>query len=304
MCIYVAFLDESFIMEHGVNACYISSALFAMFAAPRGFDAMLREFYGDPPLLQLLKRRLVAIVHSVRSGHLVSARAIEAFREVCWGVGWHRSTAQQDSGEFMAWLVDSLRGPTVRVRCTVTVDDTQQWEEVDEMVSKGAAESVPFVPVQFVGCGDRDDAHAHLNVMLDSWFFHNVSTVRRRVKRRRSGKWEEADVRAKNVYTFEKAPSIFPILLSRFNSSGVKNRTRVVFPETLNYGNEGVTWGLEAAICHIGKTRAHGHYRAISRTEGGWEIMDDTYSPPLRFMTEKDVDSIMSEAYVLLYTLE
>jgi hypothetical protein len=288
-------------MEHGVNACYISSALFAMFAAPRGFDTMLRETYGDPIPLRLLKRRLVAIVHSVRTGHLVSARTIEAFREACWAVGWHRSMTQQDSGEFMAWLIDSLRGPTVRVRCTVTVDDTQQWDEVDEMVSKSAPESVPFIPVPFVGCEDKDD-DAYLNVMLDSWFFHNVSTVRRRVRRKRSNTWEETDVRAKNVYVFENPPPVFPILLNRFNSSGVKNQTRVVFPETLNYGDGGVTWELRAAICHIGDTRAYGHYRTISRTEDGWTIMDDTHSPPLRFMTGEDTDVIMSEAYVLLYT--
>src|SRR3990172_8239455 len=140
--------DKIFVVENGVNTCYMDSLLMALFYSPSTNEFLLKKDLESNDHLLLQEYIKVHFVDQVRSGKSITSEIINMIRNLCFQSGWRSVDydsnpeeffQQQDVNEFYNFIINIFNGPMIDIK-RKTIFEASHDEE-------GKEESIPFIPL-------------------------------------------------------------------------------------------------------------------------------------------------------------
>jgi uncharacterized UBP type Zn finger protein len=299
--------SNTFVVENGLNTCYIDSLLMALFYV----QTFLDDFFlnQDPVatecllLQEIIKGRFVDIV---RKNDSVLSDSINEIRNHACVCGWLTETndvgsifEQQDVNEFYSFLAEKFGCKQIEiVRETLT----------ETMASKddtGKEENIPFI----VLTPEEHCDQTSIKELFDNWTTNNIADTEREVFK--DGKKIIENVKVLNTYKITNVPGIVPFAINRFNFNNemtqrIYTKINIQKKIKIHTGTEydHFDWTFHSAICHRGDTIKSGHYYALIQNCNKWFIFDDLNIPCLNEVKMDDEDTInmvMRECVFVIY---
>jgi len=295
-----------FIVENGLNTCYIDSLLMALFYKPSTYlDNLLITEPKDPNYIYLQSIIKLKFVDVVRKNISITADVINEIRIFSNICGWKYDmpdelTEQQDVNEFYTFLMDKMNTPLIEIqRQTIS-------EALTDKNDIGSIEKIPFINLHI----QENENETSIKELLNIWMNHNPIDVNREIiddvgiKRLTS-------VKALNVYRIVNVPMFIGLSLNRF-PGGKRLDTMIDIQKKIKLyqydSQDGLRWRIHSVICHKGETPKAGHYySALFDGDNSWLLFDDQSIPSLKEVNIKDTeisDTIKREAVFAIYTYD
>jgi hypothetical protein len=288
-------------LEHYENSCYVNAMISSMFTTCEAFDAILTK--GTH-----LTASLLLIVNILRRGLRVPSALIAVFIRVLAQtsiIPERELHEQQDVNELFSLLLDHVQYEMLTIKQII-----HHGESVDKDDRKSINERSIVLPLV--------ENVRNISGLLDEYCFN--TTIDGLIRRNEDGK----DSQIKALVTLispKNTPTIFPMVLKRYDQHGKKMKQRIALPFFL----DATGWlGLEtdctsfimvlkSVICHGGsKQISSGHFVCYT-SEGPspllrWIKLDDLqnsteYYDSYYEMLEKNYKDIFHKAYLILYEL-
>lgn len=306
--------DKLFVVENGLNTCYIDSLLMALFYKSSTFlDSLLHiepKNYDYIYLQELIKNKFV---DQVRKNNSITADTINEIRNYASMCGWlsilpekdkyDEFFAQQDVNEFYSFLLDSINVPLIEIQRQTICEAEDNKNDISDI------ERIPFI--NLIVPDNKDETN--IKELLDIWMNNNtVENIKREVIGI-NGQKEINYVKGLNIYKIVNVPTFIALSVSRFNSiSGNRIKTKIDIQKTIKLHHitdpddkGGLRWSIHSIICHKGDTLKCGHYYTILYMgDNKWMIFDDLSVPCLRDVNIKDIeiiDTIKRESVMMIY---
>lgn len=299
-----------FIIENGLNTCYIDSLLMALFYKPSTYlDSLL---HSDPNnldciyLQEIIKNKFVDQVRKNTSVLADVVNEIRIYANVC---GWLANAAdgynelfeQQDVNEFYSFLLNSINVPLIEIQRQTISEAFDNKNDISEL------ESIPFINLTV----SDDTDETSIKELLNNWMNNNtVDNIKREVINN-DGKKVIESVKGLNIYKIVNVPTFISLSINRFNSTVNKRiDTKVDIQKKIKIhhisdDNDGLRWKIHAIICHRGETVKSGHYYSVLfGSDNTWLIFDDQSIPCLKEVDIKDTvisEAIKREAVFVIY---
>ena len=277
-----------FIVENGLNTCYIDALLMSLFYKPSIYlEGLLISEPRDPSFMYLQDIMKVKFVDQVRRNVSVTADVMNEIRIYANVCGWKADCdpdelfEQQDVNEFYTFLLDVVNTPLIEIqRQTIS-------EALVDKLDTGSIERIPFISLAVPELGAGRDVS--LKELLNSWMHNNMVDVNREVFDERGNKKTES-VKALNVYKIMNVPTFIGISLNRFPCPGTRIDTPIDIQKKIKLhhvseseSDDGLRWSIHALICHRGETAKRGHYYAVLvSSDSHWLLFDDQAIPCMR----------------------
>jgi ubiquitin C-terminal hydrolase len=303
-------MKNLFVIENGLNTCYMDSLLMALFYKPSTYLESI--LHSDPKnldaiyLQEIIKNKFV---DQVRKNNSVLADVINEIRIYANVCGWLENSSnecnelfeQQDVNEFYSFLLNITNAPLIEIQRQTISEAFESKSDISEL------ESIPFINLTVP---DNIDATS-IKDLLNNWMNSNtVEDIKREVQDDK-GQRKIESVKALNIYKIVNVPTFIALSINRFNSN-VNRRieTRVDIQKKIKLhhildGNDGLRWKIHSMICHRGETPKGGHYYTVLfGSDNTWLIFDDQSVPCLKEVQIKDTkiaETIKREVVLTLY---
>lgn len=273
------------IVENGINNCYISSLLVALFYSSSDiYYRMLESEPSNPNFYYLQELIKLNFIEPLRKNISVTTDIINEIRNYMFMNGWKSDKydeiiEQQDIGELYIYLSNNLNEQNSYLIKECLYDDL---EEINN-------KSLSFIKLPLPK--DNID-HKNLNLedllhqwLLDSNFNKNISSTK-----------------------INNVPYIFPIYIDRFLNNKKNNLLidiKYQIKPFINHDiNKNVCWCIHSIICHTGKDVKNGHYYTVLLHGNKWYLFDDNSIPSISqidMKIETLKNKIMSEVVFVIY---
>lgn len=300
-----------FIVENGLNTCYIDSLLMSLFYKPSTYlDSLLHSEPKDPNTIYLQEIIKYKFVDQVRKNNSVLADIVNEIRiyahECGWLVGipneYDELFEQQDINEFYSFLLDVINVPLIEIQRQTISEAIENKSDVSEL------ESIPFINLTVPDNIDETS----IKELLNSWMNHNtVDDIKREIIDQQNGVKKIESVKGLNIYKIMNVPTFVALSLNRFNSNVNKRiETKVDIQKKIKLHhvsdeNDGLRWKIHSIICHRGDTPKNGHYYSVLfASDNTWLLFDDQSIPCLKEIEIKDhniSETIKREIVFVIY---
>lgn len=298
-----------FIVENGLNTCYIDSLLMALFYKPSTYlDSLL---HTDPKnlnsiyLQEIIKNKFV---DQVRKNNSVMADVINEIRIYAHECGWLVGTTnefdelfeQQDVNELYSFLLDTINGTLIEIQRQTISEGFENKSDISEL------ESIPFINLTV-----PDNAReTSIKELLNNWMNHNTVDIQREIIDE-NGMNKLEYVKGLNIYKIVNVPTFIALSLNRFNNNINKRiEAKVDIQKRIKLhhiydNNDGLRWKIHSIICHRGDTLKSGHYYSVLfASDNTWLLFDDQSVPCLKEIQIKDTEiseTIKREIVFVIY---
>jgi len=306
--------EKLFVVENGLNTCYIDSLLMALFYKPSTFlDSLLQtepKNYDYIYLQEIIKNKFV---DQVRKNNSVTADIINEIRNYASMCGWLSTLpekdkydeffAQQDVNEFYSFLLDSINVPLIEIQRQTICEAEDHQNDI------GTIEKIPFI--NLIAPENKDETS--IKELLNTWMNNNtVENIKREVIGLNGQKKIEY-VKGLNIYKIVNVPSFIALSISRFNNvSNNRIQTKINIQKIIKLHHitdpddkGGLRWTIHAIICHKGDTLKGGHYYSVLYMgDNKWILFDDMSIPCLSEINIKDIgimETVKKECVMLIY---
>jgi uncharacterized UBP type Zn finger protein len=281
--------SNAFIVENGINTCYIDSLLMALFYK-NSFIAQNLLSYDPSDSIYIYLQELIRehFVEKVKRNISVLGEDINIIRNFANACGWRKEDDlfdQQDVNEFYTFLMNAFNGTLIEI----------QRESITEGLSNkddyGKVEKIPFISLQV----HESESLTSVKSLLDKWFSDNYSVVEREVIDE-NGLKKKINVNVLNLYRIVNIPLFVGLSINRFNNDGVRIQTKVDIQKKIKLlkdmgSYDDTKWEIQSVICHRGETIKSGHYYALINNNDKWYIFDDLTVPSLKEVSINKNDS-------------
>ena len=298
--------DENIIIvENGINTCYISSLLMALFYSPSNiYYKMLESDPNNPNFYYLQELIKINFIEPIRKGYNVTADTINEIRNYMFINGWKLDNPdelfeQQDVNELYLYLSNNLYENQIDL-----VKQTTN-EMSDNFVQAKNEEKVPFINLSLTK-DFKEQKQLSIEDLLYDWMNDNIIETKQEINKNGTSLIET--VKSLASFKISNIPYIFPIAINRFNG-GKKNNTAVDVKYQIKplkgLGTfDNARWSIHSIICHTGKDTKNGHYYTVMLHGNKWFIFDDQSVPSLYPVDMKlDIlkNKVMSEVVFAIY---
>lgn len=289
----------NFLVENGLNTCYMDSLFMALFYSPSFVENLLLDSDPVKPdylyLQELIKCKFVETVRNSRS---VLSESINEIRNYAHVSGWLDSEnlcGQQDVNEFYSFIIENFGCRMIEIQRNTLTETFQSTDDT------GKIEIVPFITL----LPEEDCDAISIKTLFNNWMTNNVAEVERIVME--NGERKVCNVKVLNTYKIVNLPGIVPFAINRFNRDQ-RIYTKIDIQKKIKIHPEDeynqLEWVFHSAICHRGESIKSGHYYSLIQNCGKWYIFDDLTVPCL---TEVQMDDevisemIMRECVFIFY---
>jgi uncharacterized UBP type Zn finger protein len=286
------------VVENGINTCYISSLLVALFYTPSNiYYKMLESDPLDQNLYYLQELIKINFIEPLRKNISVSADIINEIRNYMFINGWKTDLPdelleQQDISELYLYFLNNFDSENLTsiIKEPVTNDNHEKEENVTPYI-------IPFIDLSLPK-ENKDMVEINIQELISNWL-NNITEVKGEVNKNN-----------KELSTFKisNISYIFPVSINRF-VGGKKNNTPIdikyqikPFNGLKNFNN--AKWSIHSIICHTGKDIRNSHYYTVLLHNDKWMIFDDQSVPSLSFVDMKsDIlkTKVKSESIFIIY---
>lgn len=291
-------LKNLFIIENGLNTCYIDSLLMALFYKPSTYlDSLL---HSDPKNLNIIYLQEIIknkFVDQVRKGGGVTADVMNEIRIYANVCGWLTSNTnesnkydeifeQQDVNEFYTFLLDATNVPKIEIQ-RQTIYEALEKNDISEI------ESLPFINLTV----PENKTEISIKELLNDWMNCNtVENVKREIVNEK-GQKQKSLVKGLSIYKITNVPTFIGLSLNRFNNNvNCRIETKIDIQKKIKLhhvsdNSDGLKWKIHSIICHKGETPKNGHYYSvIFASDNTWLLFDDNSIPCLKEIEIKDIE--------------
>jgi ubiquitin C-terminal hydrolase len=280
------------IVENGLNTCYISSLLMALFYTPSNIYYKLLE--SDPIntnytyLQELIK---INFVEPIRKNYSITSDIINEIRNFLFINGlqtddFNEIIKQQNIGKLYLYFIEHLN-------CQQTDTTTNDIFYIDT--------KLPFVTINL---STENNLEVGINKLLFTWMTEN--NVDTSVNKDTFNIFK--DIVTKRI---SNIPFIFPIYIDRYKNDK-RNNTIIDIKYNIQplkgMGDfDKAQWSIHAIICQTGKNIKNiknGHYYTVLFHNEKWYIFDDQSVPSLvKIDIKSDIfkNKIGSEVVFIIY---
>lgn len=296
-----------FVVENGLNTCYIDSLLMALFYKKCAFiDCMLINDPKNPEYIYLQEIIKLKFVDQVRRNISITADIVNEIRIYANICGWLQNRdnneifEQQDVNEFYTFLLNISNVPLIEIQRQTISEAPGSDNDI------GNIEKIPFISLTV----PHDCSQTSIKELLSSWMNNNtVESVRREVIDD-TGNTKVESVKALNIYKIINVPTFMGLSFNRFNNMGKRSLCTIDIQKKIKLhhisdDNEGLRWTIHALICHTGETPKGGHYYAVLLSNNNsWLVFDDQAVPCLNEVNIKNnelSDTIKRQVVFAIY---
>lgn len=310
-----------FVVENGLNTCYIDALLMALFYKSSTYlDSLLHaepKNYDCIYLQEIIKNKFVDPVRKHSSIMADVVNEIRIYANMC---GWLADKydeffEQQDVNEFYSFLLDVINVPLIEIQRQTICEGA-----IDSKNDIGDLELVPFINLIVPNDNTNETS---VKELLNSWMNNNtVSGIHREVIGP-NGQKKMDYVKGLNIYKIANVPTFVALSLNRFNNTVDQNgnvinkriETKVNIQKKIKLHHitdsddkDGLKWSIHSIICHKGTSPKSGHYYSvIYGSDNKWLLFDDLAIPCLRDIDIKDseiAETIKKESVMMIYCYE
>lgn len=308
--------ENLFVIENGLNTCYIDSLLMALFYKRSTYlDSLLHSDPKDPNNIYLQEIIKLKFVEQVRKGLSVTAEVINEIRIYAHDRGWlakdpNELFEQQDVNEFYSFLLDIVNVPLIETQrqtiCENTYENIYENYENNNDNDNNTFESIPFM--NLIVPDNKDETS--IKEMLNNWMNNNTVEDIKRTVINKNGEKEKGYVKGLNIYKIVNVPTFIALSLNRFGLLDRRIETKVDIQKKIKLhhihdNNDGLRWTIHSIICHRGDTPKNGHYYSILfGSDNRWLLFDDQSIPCLKEIDIKNeliVETIKREVVFAIY---
>lgn len=275
--------NSLFVVENGLNTCYIDSLLMALFYKQSTYlDNIL---YCEPKdslyiyLQEVIKHKFVTPIRNNISVLASDMNEIRLNAHIC---GWLAGSTpdelldQQDVNEFYSFLLDVTNGQNIKIQ-------RQTIYENNDNTEFGEIESLPFISLSVPDNTDKTSVKELLNDWMNNNVVHNIEKYIIKNEKK-----ELNLVNGLNFYKIINVPMFIGLSFNRFGNNQTRIQTMIDVQKKIklyhiNDENEGLRWTIHSLICHKGESNNNGHYYSIIySSDNKWLIFDDLSIPCLQ----------------------
>ena len=262
---------KPFIVENGVNTCYIDSLLIALFYIPSKTISMLNNDLSNSHYIYLQEYIKHDFLGEVRANLSVLAEVGENIRNLSMHCGWHADLldktkddyySQRNVVDYFNFLLNLFRGPLI------------------ETVSEEVMKKDSYITLQI----PNKTEPTNLNALLKHWSESNRIVI------------------GKNESSY-----ILALYLPRYVDKNVI-RTPVDIPKKVKFKGSSILsheteWKFYSAICYNVDNCRGGHYYTLISYNHKYYIFDDLKIPCLNEidMKNKEITSKLKTESVLMF---
>ena len=291
-----------FVVENGLNTCYMDSLLMALFYKQSTYlDTLLCTEPKNFEHIYLQEIIKLKFVDQVRKNISITTDIINEIRIYANSCGWKANSIdefelfeQQDVNEFYTFLLNIFNAPLVEIQRQTYSEALNNENDI------GLIEKLPFINLTV-------SENSSIKELLSSWMNMNeVNGLKREVQEQKI-----ESVKGLNIYKIMNVPTFIGISLNRFsNFSGKRIDAMVDIQKKIKLhhisdDNDGLRWTMHAIICHRGDTPKSGHYYSVLfGSDNTWLLFDDQAVPCLKEINIKNSeisDTIKREIVFAIY---
>lgn len=304
--------EQYFVVENGINTCYIDSVLMGLFYTPSTIYYNMLECDPKSDLFLYFQEMIkYNFIDQVRKNKSVTSDTMNSIRNYLYfNAGWLKNNdnellEQQDISEFYTYIIDNLNNQYIEIiRTTIT-------EGIDSKNDNGILEKIPFITLNIPDVSPDVLLDISIRDMIKNWLTNNPITIKRETFV--DGKKVIKNVPGLNVYKINNIPQIVPLYINRFISNDSKrNNAKIDIKEKIRLFDEKddlgkIKWNIHSVICHTGDTIKNGHYYTLLINANKWLLFDDMSIPCISEVEMSNkilIDKIKSEAIFIIYKFE
>jgi uncharacterized UBP type Zn finger protein len=300
---------QPFVVENGINTCYMDSLFMALFYSPSNISYnMLETDPTDPTFLYLQELIKTNFIEPVRKNTSISANTINEIRNFAFINGWKTNTPdeifeQQDVTEFFTFLMNNFNMSGIDIkRNTIS-------EGLPNKSDDGTVEKIPFITLNLPNTDDKKELT--VKALLEKWFTDNPVDVKRETINNKGQKVTEV-IKALNIFKVSNVPTTIPLVINRFaNINDKKNMTAIDIMQKIKLPcheeYENMRWVIHSVVCHTGNTIRSGHYYALLNHANKWLLFDDLAVPCMQTITMSHTElmnKVKSECIFVIYKFD
>jgi uncharacterized UBP type Zn finger protein len=284
-----------FVVENGLNTCYIDSLLMGLFYKRSTYlDSLLRTEPKNLEHIYLQEIIKIKFVDQVRKNISVTADVMNEIRIYANSCGWLQDSKdgfslfeQQDVNEFYTFLLDIINVPLIEIQRQTISESLGADSDI------GSIEKIPFISLTV----PDNESKTSIKDLLGNWMNNNtVEDIKREIIGS-DGKKKIESVKGLNIYKIMNVPTFVALSLNRFNNAVNKRiETQVDIQKKIKLhhisdDNDGLRWTIHAVICHRGDTPKSGHYYTVLfGSDNTWLLFDDQAVPCLKEVDIKNTE--------------
>lgn len=297
-----------FVVENGLNTCYIDSLLMALFYKPCTYlESLLHSDPKDLNCIYLQEIIKTKFIDQVRKNNSVIADIINEIRIYSHECGWLTGIPneydelfeQQDINEFYSFLLNAINVPLIEIQRQTLYENYECGDNI------GDPETIPFINLIIPDNTDE----ISVKELINYWMNHNtVNNVNKEVVE--NGEKTIKSVNGLNIYRIVNIPTFVALSISRFNTTNERIETKIDIQKKIKLhhisdNNYGLRWRIHSMICHRGENPKNGHYYSVLYgSNNNWLLFDDQSIPCLKEISLKDkniAETIKKEVVFIIY---
>jgi uncharacterized UBP type Zn finger protein len=268
-----------FVVENGLNTCYIDALLMALFYKPSTYlDTILNTEPKNLDYIYLQELIRNKFVENVRKNNSVMADTMNEIRNYANMCGWLENCPneffqQQEVKEFYSFLLNITNVPLIEIH----------------------PEPIPFINLPI----PDNVKETSVKALLNNWMNNNVTD------------------RVDGVCKIVNVPTFVALSLNRFSNvnkrigTPVDIQRKIKLHHVTDRADDGLKWSIHSIICYKGETTKNGHYYSVLHdrhdkrdTVNKWIIFDDTAVPCVGDIDIKNAEitgTIKKECVMIIY---
>ena len=277
--------SKNFVIENGLNTCYIDALLMCLFFKPCAYlDELLTSEPKDPGNIYLQDIIKLKFVDPVRKNFSIMAETMNEIRTYANICGWKSESSdelfeQQDVNEFYTFLLGVINSPLIEIQRQTIAEDFNNKSEL------GSIEKIPFISLNISNEENYDEMT--IKILLNNWMNNNTVDLKREIINK-EGEKNVQTVKGLNIYKIMNVPTFVAIALNRFTGTDKKRKnTKIDIQKRIKLhhisdDNEGLRWKIHSFICHKGDNIKSGHYYSVIQSDNTWLLFDDQAIPCIK----------------------
>ena len=201
-----------FIVENGINTCYIDSLFMALFYTPSYiYESMLNSDPIDINFMYFQEMIKTNFIEPIRKNNSVLADAINELRNYVFINGWKGPddiVEQQNVSEFYDFLTEHMHNQYIELKNKI----------IDEDIKK-----IPFIQLKIQNI--KNIKEISVSELMKQWIIDN---------------------NINEYYTLNSVPSLLPLYIDRNDKNVPVNIMEQV---KLLDDNTGIRWSIQSIIC-------------------------------------------------------